>query len=256
MLLAVDIGNTNITLGIFENDVYLKEFRLPSDIFMSESEYHKQFSNLLKDFRIEGCIVASVVDELNEKIKNVLDNILKLDSIFISYGMNLGFGVDAQNPSEVGADRLANAAAVSNFKGSVVIVLDFGTATTFDIIDSNGIFFGGIIAPGVKTQLKSLNVSTSKLPEIEPDLSPAAVARNTKDAILSGVVRGTACMVDGLISQCETELGQKAIVVATGGYCSLISKYVSRKFDVEDPILTLKGLRIIYSHLVASASSI
>ena len=249
MLLTVDIGNTNITFGIFDKDFYVKEFRLASDKDMSQKEYEIILKGMLKDFAINSCIAASVVDELDSKIKSALDNVLGLNSIFISYNMDLGIGLDAQKPSEVGADRLANAAAVAQFKGIPVIVLDFGTATTFDILNSEGEFFGGIIAPGVKTQLKSLKLSTSKLPEITPEDSPAAIARNTKDAILSGVVRGCACMVDGLLNQCEQELGQKAMIVATGGYCKLISKYTKRNFDVVDPILTLKGLKTIYSYL-------
>ena len=247
MLLTVDIGNTNITLGIFDDDIYVKEFRLASDRDLSAQEYEVLINGLLENYKIDACIVASVVDELDEKIKNALDKVLGLDSIFISYNMDLGIGIDADNPSEIGADRLANAAAVSYIKDKPVIVLDFGTATTFDIINSKGEFCGGIIAPGIKTQLKSLKSSTSKLPIIEPANSPCALAQNTQDAILAGVIRGSACMVEGLIAQCEKELGQKAVIFATGGYCQLISNYTSRKFDIVDPILTLKGLKAIYS---------
>ncbi len=249
MLLTVDIGNTNITLGLFDEDKYIKEFRIASDRDLSQFEYEELIRGLLKDYSVSGCIAASVVDELTDKVKSALDNVLGINSIFISYDMDLGIGLDAEVPSEVGADRLANAAAVAHFKGQPVIVLDFGTATTFDILNSEGVFFGGIIAPGVKTQLKSLKAATSKLPLIEAEYSPVAIAQNTKDAILSGVIRGTACMVDGLISQCEKELGQRVKIVATGGFCKLIAQHAQRKFDIVDPILTLNGLRIIYSRI-------
>ena len=249
MLLTVDIGNTNITLGIFNGDMYYKEFRLPSDRNLSQEDYISLLRELLKDLDIDGCVVASVVEELDAKMKYALDEVLSLNSIFISRTMDLGVGVISDTPEEIGADRLANAAAVADFKGAPVIIVDFGTATTFDILNEKGEFFGGIIAPGVKTQLKSLEQATSKLPLIEAKESPAAIAYNTEDAILSGVVRGSACMVDGLIIQCEKELGQKAKLVATGGLSGLICRYVTRKFDRIDPILTLKGLKTIYSNL-------
>ena len=127
-----------------------------------------------------------------------------------------------------------------------VIVIDFGTATSFDIINSKKEFLGGVIAPGINTQMKCLKNSTSKLPKIDVSISPAAIGHNTTDAILSGVIRGTACMVDGLVEQCEAELGEKVTIVATGGYCGLIANYLKRPFDFVNPVLTLEGLRFIY----------
>ncbi len=246
MLLAVDIGNTNITLGVFKKDEYLKEFRLPSDKDLSQAEYEVLIRSLLKDFDIDGCVIASVVEELGLKFKKAADNVFGLNSVFISSEINLGIKVVADNPSEVGADRLANAvAAIGKYK-TPIIVVDFGTATTFDIINNQGEFCGGVIAPGIKTQLKSLNITTSKLPKIEASISPAAIGHNTTEAILSGVIRGSACMVEGLINQCEKELGQKATIVATGGYCGLISNYLNRDFDDVNSILTLEGLKKIY----------
>ena len=127
-----------------------------------------------------------------------------------------------------------------------VIVVDFGTATTFDIVNEKGEFIGGIIAPGLNLQLKALNKFTSKLPRIEVALSNTAIGHNTTDAILSGVLRGSASMIDGLIEQCEKELGAKAVVVATGGYSGLIANYLKRPFDFINPTLTLEGLRHLY----------
>lgn len=246
MLLTADIGNTNITLGIFENDNYINEFRLASDKDLNQNEYEILLHSLLKDFNIEGCIIASVVEELNIKFRKAIDNVLGITSMFLTDKTECGIKIIADNPSEVGADRIANAASVSG-RGKAVIVVDFGTATTFDVINSKNEFCGGIIAPGIKTQLKCLETSTSKLPRINASISPCALGHNTTEAILAGVIRGSACMVDGLIEQCEKELGEKAILVATGGYSGLIANYLKRPFDEINPILTLEGLKKIYN---------
>ncbi|MBR1425554.1 type III pantothenate kinase [bacterium] len=257
MLLTADIGNTNITLGLFDGyGNYLNEFRLASDKDLSVNEYEVLLRSLFKDYEISGCVIASVVEELNKKFKHAVDNVFNLESIFVSDEINLGVKIVADNTKEVGADRIANAVAVSKRYKGPIIVVDFGTATTFDIINSEGEFCGGVIAPGLNTQLKCLEKVTSKLPRIEASISPRAVGHNTQEAILSGVIRGSACMVDGLIEQCEKELGKKATVVATGGYCGLISNYLKRHFDEVDPILTLKGLRQIYYLNVKEESSI
>lgn len=247
MLLTADIGNTNITLGLFDDDKYLNEFRLASDKDLSGEEYEILLNSLFKDYEIDGCVIASVVEELNIKFKRAVDNVFGIKSIFVDNNINLGFAVALDNPGEVGADRLANAAAVVKKYTGAVIVIDFGTATSFDIVNSKKEFLGGVIAPGINTQMKCLKNSTSKLPKIDVSISRSAIGHNTTDAILSGVIRGTACMVDGLVAQCEKELGEKAIVVATGGYCGLIANYLKRPFDYVNPTLTLEGLRYIYN---------
>ncbi len=235
MLLTADIGNTNITLGLFDENKYINEFRLASDRDLSGEEYEILLKSLFKDYLIEGCVIASVVEELNIKFKRAVDN-----------DVNLGITIKTDKPNEVGADRIANAVAASKMYEGAVIVIDFGTATSFDIINSKKEFLGGVIAPGINTQMKCLKNSTSKLPKIDVSISPAAIGHNTTDAILSGVIRGTACMVDGLVEQCEAELGEKVTIVATGGYCGLIANYLKRPFDFVNPVLTLEGLRFIY----------
>lgn len=151
------------------------------------------------------------------------------------------------NLDEVGADRIANAAGAYILYKHPVIVIDFGTATTFDIVNPLGEFIGGVIAPGINLQLKTLNRFTSKLPRIDAAISPSAIGNNTVDAILSGVIRGCACMIDGLIEQCEKELGERAVIVATGGYSNYIAEYMKRPFDFINPTLTLEGLRHLYN---------
>lgn len=246
MLLTADIGNTSITLGLFEEDALVEEYRLASDKDLSLEEYEVLLRTLFKEFNVDGCIISSVVEELTKKFKTAVDNVFKLNSIILSTNINTGVKIALDIPQEAGADRIANAAGAYVLYKHPVIVVDFGTATTFDIVNGNGEFVGGIIAPGLNLQLKALNKFTSKLPRIEVALSNSAIGHNTTDAILSGVLRGSASMIDGLIEQCEKELGEKAVIVATGGYSGLIANYLKRHFDFINPTLTLEGLRYLY----------
>ena len=246
MLLCVDIGNTNITFGLFEDDKFNKELRLPSDIMLSQIKYENKLRELFADYNITKLVMASVVDELTDKFSGALENVFSIPPLIVTPQINIGITIVADDINEVGADRIANAAAVAGKYDKAVIVIDFGTATTFDIVNSNKEFCGGIIIPGVKTQFHALYESTSKLPEFSIDKSPTVLGQNTKDAIMAGVVRGCACAIDGLIEQCEQELGEKAILIATGGLNTLISGYMKHKFDEINPILTLEGLKRIY----------
>lgn len=247
MLLTADIGNTNITLGLFEGDEFKEELRIPSDRDMSGAEYESLLKSLLKDYSVDSCVVGSVVEELNEKFINSIKNIFGIEPLFVSTDINLGIKVVTDRPNEVGADRIANASGASRLYKTPIIVIDFGTATSFDIVNEKGEFMGGVIAPGINLQMKSLNKFTSKLPRIDAAISSRAIGTNTTEAILSGVIRGSAAMIDGLVSQCEEELDQKVTLVATGGYSGLIANYLKRPFDSINPILTLEGLKHIYS---------
>ena len=246
MLLTSDIGNTNITLGLFEGDNFKEELRIPSDRDMSKSEYEALLKSLLKDYSIDSCVVGSVVEELNDKFISAIKNIFNIELVIVSDKINTGLVIKTDNPSEVGADRIANAAGAKLLYKTPVIVVDFGTATSFDILDAKGEFMGGVIAPGINLQMKSLNKFTSKLPRIDAAISNNAIGRNTTEAILSGVIRGSASMIDGLVEQCEKELGQRVTLVATGGYSGLIANYLKRPFDYINPTLTLEGLKQIY----------
>ena len=246
MLLAVDVGNTNITLGVFENENILETFGLASDTELPQEEYEILLHSLFKKYDITACIIASVVDELNKRFKAAADNVFHLNSILLSPKLDLGIKIKLKHPKEAGADRIANACGAYMLYSKPTIVVDLGTATTFDIIDKDGDFVGGVIMPGLNLQFKALNKSTSKLPRIEAATVEKAIGDNTVDAILSGVMRGSACAIEGLIAQCEKELGEKALIVATGGYSSLVSKYMNRQFDFVNPYLTLEGLRFLY----------
>ena len=246
MLLTVDIGNTSITLGIFDGSALVQEFRLASDKDLTLEEYEVLVKSLFKDLKPSGCIISSVVEELTEKFKKAVDNVFGLESLVLTSDLNTGVKILLDNPKEAGADRIANVAGAYVLYDKPAIVVDFGTATSFDIVNERGEFIGGIIAPGVNLQLKSLNKFTSKLPKIDAALSNCAIGHNTTDAILSGVIRGTAAMIDGIVEQCERELGGHAVIVATGGYSGLIANYMKRPFDFINPTLTLEGLRQLY----------
>lgn len=246
MLLTADIGNTSITLGLFDDTALVEDFRLASDRDLSIEEYEVLLKSLFKSYKVDGCIISSVVEELTEKFKQAAKTAFKLSPIVLTPKINSGIKIRLDNPLEVGADRIANAAGAYVLYKHPVIVIDFGTATSFDIVNSKGEFIGGVIAPGINLQLKSLNKFTSKLPRIDAAKSPKAIGSNTCDAILSGVIRGCASMIDGLIKQCEDELGSTAVVVATGGYAAIVSEYLTRPFDFINPTLTLEGLRYLY----------
>lgn len=247
MLLTADIGNTSITLGLFDSDALVEEFRLASDKDLSQEEYEVLLKTLCKPYNIKGCIIASVVSELTEKFKSSVESVFKINALLVTNELNTGVKIAISEPKEAGADRIANACGAFMLYNRPCIVVDFGTATSFDIINQKGEFIGGVITPGLNLQMKVLNTFTSKLPKIDVAVSNKAIGNNTSEAILSGVIRGTACMIDGLVEQCEKELGSKATLIATGGYSGLISSYLKRPFDFINPTLTLEGLRFLYN---------
>ncbi len=246
MLLSVDIGNTNITLGVFDGDSLVETFRLASDKDLEQSEYEVLFRTLLKDFNIDRCVIGSVVEELSSVIKRVCDNVFLLDSFLLNVNSDYGMKIALKNPAEIGADRIANAYGAKVKYPLPAIVVDIGTATTFDIVSKNGEFLGGVIMLGLNLQFKALNTNTSKLPKIDAAISEKAIGDSTENALLSGVIRGSASAIEGLIHQCELELGEKATIIATGGNSRLISEYMFRSFDFVDPSLTLEGLKLLY----------
>ena len=245
MLLSVDIGNTNITLGIFEKENLVNTFRLASDKELSQIEYEVLLKTLLKDFEIKSCVIGSVVEELSQILKLACDNVLGIRSLLVNPSDDYGMKICLKNPKEIGADRIANAIGAKNKYSLPAIVVDIGTATTFDIVSKEGDFLGGVIMPGLNLQFKALNMNTSKLPRINAGISEKAIGDSTENALLSGIMRGSACAIEGLINQCELELGEKATIIATGGHSRLVSEYMIRRFDYIDPALTLEGLKCL-----------
>ncbi len=250
MLLAADIGNTNITLGVFDGDKIVHSWRLSTEITRTEDEYGVFLKNLLRetnlDTKVKSAVISSVVVQLTERIETALKKYMGIDSLIISHKIATNVTLKTDNRSQIGADRIANACAASILYKLPAIVVDFGTATSFDIVNKDNEFIGGIITAGMKIQADALSSKTSKLPKLNIEAPEHAIGRNTIDAMLSGIVRGHSAMIDGLIEECEKELGYKTTIIATGGYSSVISKYLKRKFDYINPDLTLQGMKILY----------
>lgn len=239
MKLVADIGNTSITFAIFDGENIIKKFRLPSRISESPEGYKRELKNNI-DSEIDKCIIISVVEGLEITLKKACDELLGVNSKIFSSADALDIKLAVAHPETVGADRIANAKVVSEKYSLPAIVVDLGTATTFDIVSKEKEFFGGIILAGLDMQLRALNQFTSKLPKYNVKKSEKAIGVDTETAILSGVIRGSAAAIDGLIAQCEEEMGEKATVVLTGGYSEFISEYMTRKPDFIDADLTLR----------------
>jgi type III pantothenate kinase len=245
LLLTIDVGNSNITLGLY-NEKLVETFRLVSDKELEQTGYEAILATLFKPYEIEECIIGSVVHELDEKLVCACKTVFNIEPILFNDICNLGLNICIKNPEEVGADRIANAIAAKQKYKLPAIVVDIGTATTFDIVSKEGDFLGGVIMPGLNLQFKSLCANTSKLPHINAGHSEKAIGDSTENAMLSGIMRGSACAIEGLIHQCELELGEKATIIATGGHSKLISDYMFRQFDYIDSNLTLDGLKYLY----------
>ncbi len=250
MLFVIDIGNTNTNIGVFEGENLLINWNVASDLKRTGDEYGILLLNLLNSPVLKkhpkAAIISTVVPPLGETFKTALKKYLDIEARLISHKSKLPFKITIKTPSELGADRIANAAAAVKLYKLPAIVIDFGTATTFDIVDENKNFVGGIITPGLKIQANSLSSFTSKLPKVKIEAPKTAIGKDTISAMLSGIVRGHACMIDGMIKLCEEELGKKASIIATGGFSSVLFPNMERPFDYINKDLTLEGLRYLY----------
>lgn len=250
MILAVDIGNTNIVIGCIEQEkVYFVE-RVSTDISKTELEYVVQFKILLELYRIKmeeitGCIIASVVPPLNNIVKNAMEKLLRITPLIVGPGLKTGLNILMDNPAQVGADLIVNAVAGLKYYGAPIIIIDMGTATTISVVDRNKNYVGGMILPGVKVSLESLVNRTSQLPRISLEAPKKMIGKNTVDCMKGGIIMGQAASMDGLIERIYEELGYSAQVVATGGLAGCIIPYCKKEI-ICDNELTLKGLGIIY----------
>lgn len=242
MLLVIDIGNTNITCGIFDKDNLIHKSNFVSE--NKDLEFH--FTKIKQQYNITDCIVASVVKELDLLVKKICDTVFGCNTMLFNSQMKTGVKLKVQNANTVGVDRIANTYAAWLIYKTAVIVVDSGSAITFDIVSSSANFIGGVIMPGIKMQLETLNLKTSQLPNLDITESYNAIGNCTQNAILSGVLRGSSGAVENLIEQCKQELEEKTLVVATGGGCNLTEKYMNKKFDIINPDLTLLGLKSLY----------
>lgn len=256
MLLTLDIGNTSTTIGLFDKGSLVETWTIASEKHRSEDEIGILVLNLLRihnyERDVDSACLCSVVVCLTERYKNALKRYLGIEPFVVSNKTTNMLKYSVDYPEELGADRIVNAFAAYTLYKRTCIVVDMGTATSFDIVKANGEFVGGIICAGMKIQAESLKKFTSKLPLIKIEAPNNAIGKNTIDAMLSGIVRGHACMIDGLLKECEQELGEKAIVIATGGYSDIIAQYMERKFDYISPNITLEGLKLVYDAHVTS----
>lgn len=249
MLLVIDIGNTNINVGIYDKNNLVKIYKIASDKIKTADEYGILLSlmlceNKVKD-KIKSVIISSVVPDLGDTINEAIKIYFNIDPYVVSHKSKLPVSIKISEPKEAGADRLANAAAAAVIYKLPVIVIDIGTATTFDIVDKDKNFIGGIIAPGPLIQAKSLSKFTSKLPKLNIEAPKNAIGKNTIDAMLSGIVNGHEKMIEGMIEECEKELNENATIVVTGGLSNILFKDFKRNFEINKN-LTLQGLKIIW----------
>jgi type III pantothenate kinase len=250
MLLAIDIGNTNITVGMFREDELRATWRITAGIHRMPDEYAVILLNLLHQQGLDApdvtkIVLCSVVPPLTAIFEELCQHHFHVSPLVVRAGVKTGVRIRMDNPAEVGADRIADAAAAYHLYGGPVIIVDLGTATTFGIISKEGDYIGGIIATGIATAAEALFTRTAQLPRVELAHPKRVIGTNTVTAIQSGIVYGYASLVEGMLARIEKELGEKAKVVATGGYAELIAKETS-VIDVVNLDLTLIGLRLIY----------
>lgn len=251
MLLVFDIGNTNIVAGAFRGEELLCEFRLQSDTGRTIDEYGALISSLFQQhlgekFSVTGVVITSVVPPLTGDISKVVKQLYGVEPLIVGPGIKTGIALRVTEPASVGADRVVNSVAVRELYGVPALVVDFGTATTFDYVNKSGEYEGGIIAPGVLVSLESLVKKTAKLPRIDLVWPESVVGKNTVSAMQSGILRGYVCMVDGLISQIKQEAGDIHHIIATGGLGEIIIAH-SQFVKKYEPALTLQGMRLIAS---------
>jgi type III pantothenate kinase len=249
MLLAVDIGNTSITLGVFDGEKLRATWHVATGVHRMPDEYASLLLSLLRHqglatTDVKAVALCSVVPPLISTFEELFKRYFNIEPLVVGVGVKTGVSIRMDNPREVGADRIADAAAAHYLYGGPVIVIDLGTATTFGIISKEGDYIGGIIATGIATAAEALFTRTAQLPRVELTHPKHVIGTNTVTAIQSGIIYGYASLVEGMLARIQKELGVKAKVVATGGYAGLIAKE-TKVIDVVNPDLTLIGLRLI-----------
>lgn len=247
-LLVVDVGNTNIVLGIYRDDDLVASWRLATARDRTADEYGILARQLLIDFMedgIDGAIVSSVVPPLEPAIESMIQRYFDVPAFFVRPGIRTGLAIHTENPLEVGADRIVNAVAAWDLYGGPSIVVDFGTATTFDVVSAQCEYSGGLIAPGPTISFEALFAKAARLPRVEFRKPEHLIGTSTVTSMQSGMYFGYLGLVDGILERVIDELGPVKKVVATGGVAPVLA-HDSRFIEVVDPELTLKGLKIIW----------
>ena len=250
MLLVIDVGNTNMVLGVYKDTELLDHWRISTDRQRTTDEYGVLIRELfyLNDLRaddINAIIISSVVPPVVPTLERMCQRYFGLSPLLIGPGVKTGMDIRYDNPREVGADRIVNAVAAYEKYGGPVIIVDFGTATTFCAVDAKGVYLGGSICPGIGISTEALVQRTAKLPRIELKRTDSVICRNTIESMQAGVFYGFVGQVEGIVSRMRRELDMSARVVATGGLAVVIAP-ATKTIDVVEPMLTLDGLRIIY----------
>ncbi|ETP70571.1 pantothenate kinase [Planococcus glaciei] len=250
MILVMDVGNTNIVLGVYGQDRLLHHWRLETDRHKTEDEFGMQVKALLTDAgltfaSINGMIMSSVVPPIMAALERMCQKYFHIKPLIVGPGVKTGLNIKYDNPREVGADRIVNAVAAIEEYGAPLIIVDFGTATTYCYINEHRQYMGGAIAPGINISTEALYSRASKLPRIEIARPASVVGKNTVSAMQSGIVYGYVGQAEGIVARMKAESKQQPKVIATGGMASLIADE-SAVIDKVDPFLTLKGLYLIY----------
>jgi type III pantothenate kinase len=253
MLLVIDAGNTNVTLGVFRGAELLVQWRLVTDHNRSSDEYGAEVLSLFEadglDVKeIDAVVIASVVPPLNPSLSRMIEVGFGLTPVFVDHTTNTGLKILYESPSELGADRIVDAVAAVTKYGAPCIVVDFGTATTFNAVNEAREYLGGVIAPGIMISAEALFSRAAKLPRVEIKRPDKVIGRSTVGAMQSGLYHGYAGLVDGVLEQMIAEMGSKPRVIATGGLAPIIAN-ASRFIQEIDKTLTLDGLRLVYENL-------
>jgi type III pantothenate kinase len=250
MLLAIDIGNTNLTLGLYDGNNLTAHWRLATDHARMPDEYGLQFQGLLQNARrspreLTGVCLASVVPPLTSRVIQACREYLHQDPFVVDVGIKTGIKVRYDDPRAVGADRIADAVAVMYLYKGPACVIDFGTATTFNAITKDGEYLGGAITAGINLATEALFTRAAKLPRIDLQRPPSVIGSNTVHAMQSGLLFGYVCMVEGMVERFRKELGPAMKVIATGGMAEIIAQETD-VIQIIAPWLTLDGLRILW----------
>jgi len=250
MLLTIDIGNTNLTLGLYEGDTLGAHWRLSTDHNRMPDEYGLQFLGVLQNAGktikdIQGVSVASVVPPLTGRVIQACREYLKQEPLVVDAGVKTGIKIRYEDPKAVGADRVCDAVAVMKLYGGPACVVDFGTATTFNAVTRDGEYLGGAITAGINLAAEALYTRAAKLPRIDLQVPPSVIGRNTVHAMQSGLLFGYVSMVEGMVNRFRAELGSDMKVVATGGLAEVVA-HETKVIDIIAPWLTLEGLRLIW----------
>ncbi|WP_203226022.1 type III pantothenate kinase [Bacillus kwashiorkori] len=250
MILVLDVGNTNIVLGVYEEETLKYYWRIGTNRNKTEDEFGMLIKSLfehkgLSFSDIKGIIISSVVPPIMYALEKMCEKYFKINPVLVGADLDLGLKVNYDNPREVGADRIVNAVAAIEEYGCPLIIVDFGTATTYCYINEAGEYLGGAIAPGINISTEALYMKAAKLPRIEIVKPENIIGKNTVQAMQAGIVYGYVGQVDGIVSRMKQQGNDEPTVIATGGLAPLIGKE-SETIDIVDPFLTLKGLHLIY----------